>query len=76
MATTLSESTNLVDSAIGPLAVREQVVEGYDIDDHVHSTARAQALQLRLKYRAQLADQRFTGDRPPIDIEDVQVGGY
>ena len=77
MATTIvSESTHLVDSAIGPLAVTEKELTGFDIDDYVHTTVRSQAILLRMKEKAGTADPAFAADRPPVDIEDVSVGGF
>lgn len=76
MISVISQSTNLVDSAIGPLAVTETEVAGFDIDDYVHTTVRAQALLLRMKERASTADPVFAKDRDPVDIEDVSVGGF
>lgn len=76
MATTVSSSTTLVDTAIGPLAVTQATLSGFDIDDFVHSTVIAQATKLQMVYRIQTVDPRLTKGRPPVALDGQAIGGY
>ena len=68
--------SNLVDTAIGPVAVTISTVQGFDIDDYVHSTVRAQGIKLQIMQAARTADPRLAKNRPPIDLDGVTLGGY
>jgi hypothetical protein len=72
----LSQTVNLIDSAIGALAVMQTVVTGYDIDDLVHDQTRSQAIQLQFKNKVATVNPTLAANRPPINIEDAQVGGF
>jgi len=72
----INESFFILDSAIGPLGVRQATIIGFDIDDYVHSITIAQAIQLNLIRSIQNADTGLAQDRPPMNIEGNVVGGY
>lgn len=77
MATTVqSEEVSLVDTAVGPISVRTAVFSGYDIEDFVHDMVMSQGVQLRVFNAAGNADQRYTGDRLPVNIGGLEVGGF
>lgn len=72
----VKSQTNLIDTAIGPVAITESEVLGFGIEDYVHTAVRSQALKLQLKLKLSQADKRFTSNRYPVDIDGVRVGGF
>lgn len=76
MATELSKTVSVVDSAIGPVMMERAEVVGYDVDDYVKSTIESQATWLKMRAMALLADPKFTKDRPPVNLDDVTAGGW
>lgn len=72
----LNSKTTLVDTAIGPVAVTIETVDGVDIDDYVHEMCLAAGRDLQLKNIALKADQRFTSNRIPVSITGTKIGGY
>lgn len=76
MATETDVTESVLDSAIGPLKVRQSKITGFDIDNFVSTTVDSQATHLRMLYLMDTADPRFTKDRPPVRLADKEVGGY
>lgn len=76
MAAELSSTVSLTDIAIGPLAVKEQILVDFDIDDLVHYLALDQAEKMKLYTRAKNADPDLARDRVPVVVGDVAVGGF
>lgn len=76
MAIELSSSVNLVDIATGPLAVKEQILTEFDIDDLVHMLTVDQAEKMKLYNKASNADPDLAKDRLPVVVGDVAIGGF
>jgi hypothetical protein len=76
MATVAHVTTNLVDTAIGPVAVSDSLVDGFDVDDLVHSIVRAQAIKLQLIQKVRTADPRLAKNRPPVNLDGNAIGGF
>lgn len=76
MAKILDSTTFLTDTAIGPFATTITTLEGYDIDDFVHTTVKSQGIRLQLLYRVINADTRLTDNRPRVEVDGISVGGY
>ena len=76
MAKITSSTSNLVDTAIGPVAVVNIFTTNYDIDDFVHSTVRSQGIKLQLINKVQTADPRLAKDRPPVNLDGNVIGGF
>jgi hypothetical protein len=72
----IKESTSLVDSAIGPVAVTTQEFEGYDVDDYVRSATQSKAEYLRILNKASTVNTLDAEDRPPVDLDDIKIGGF
>jgi len=76
MATLLETTLNLIDTAIGPVGVKEDILVDFDIDDFVHDTIRSQGIFLQLINRVKTADSRFAANRFPVSVGGESVGGY
>lgn len=76
MPTIEKEETSLVDTAVGPIVVKDATYSEYDIDDFVHDVTLAQGAQLNLYNAATNVDERFTSDRLPVNVGDKKVGGF
>jgi hypothetical protein len=76
MATVVNQSTVLVDSGIGPVAVTQAILDNFDLDDFIHSITISQCIQLQLVNAIQAADQTLAEGRPPLSINGNIIGGY
>lgn len=75
--TVINSDTHLIDSAIGPLAVTTSTVEGFDIDDYVHSTVRDMAFRLQVQRIARQVNPQLAKNRMPVTLDDgTIVGGF
>ena len=72
----LDSKSHIVDSAVGPLMHTSSTIEGYTIDDYVHTELKALALKLRLAQAIEDADPRFTGNRTLVSAFGKSVGGF
>lgn len=72
----IETSSNLIDTAIGPVTHTASLVSDFDIDDYVHTTVRAQGIKMMLVRKASTSDARLAAGRTPVEINDVSVGGF
>ncbi len=72
----LDSKSYIVDSAAGPLMYTSRTLEGYTIDDYVHTELKALALKLRLAQAIDDADPRFTENRMRVSVLGKSVGGF
>lgn len=76
MATILDSTLNLIDTAIGPVGVKEDTLVNFDIDDFVHNTVRSQAIFLQLLNKIRTADSELAENRFPVSLGGESVGGF
>jgi hypothetical protein len=72
----ISKTSNLIDSAIGPVTLAASTLSDFDIDDYVHTTVRSQAIKNTVVYQASVADPRLADNRTPVDLEGITLGGF
>jgi len=76
MSKVIKETTSLLDSAMGPVAVTTTEFEKYDVDDFVQATVKSKAQYLRIVSKAKEINPLEVENRPPVDIANVKLGGY
>jgi uncharacterized protein YqkB len=76
MSKIIEEKISLIDSAMGPVAVKTTTIEGFNVDDFVKTTIESKAQFLRLKNKAALVNPLDVNNRPPVELDDVSIGGY
>lgn len=76
MADIIDESTSLLDSAIGPVAVTTTTYKGYNIDDYVRAAVVGRAELLRILNKARTINPLDVRNRPPVNIGDISLGGF
>lgn len=72
----LDSKSYVVDSAVGTLVHTTKTVEGYTIDDHVHTELRALAIKLRFSHAIDDADPRFAKNRMRVSAFGKSIGGF
>ena len=76
MAVEKKSTEHIIDTAIGPMSVKQTTVVGFDIDNFVQGTVDSQATYLRMLLLMDNAKPTFTKDRPPVRLGGKEVGGY
>jgi len=76
MATEISSILSILDCAVGPVVVKEDVLTDFDIDDFVHFVNMDQGEKMNLYQKASRADEELAKDRTPVEVGDISVGGF
>lgn len=69
-------STQVVDSAIGPIKVTISNVTGFDIDDYVQTRVVSIATAIKMQNLALNVKAASAKNRRKVSIGGVTVGGY
>ena len=72
----LDQTTSLIDSAIGPVAVTTTTYDRFDIDDYVSMTVASKAEYLRVLNKASTVNPLEAKNRPPVQVDEINLGGY
>lgn len=76
MAREISSTLSVMDTAVGPVAIKESVVDNYDIEDFIHDVLIDHAEKLSLYQKATRADKDLAENRTPVAVGDANVGGF
>lgn len=76
MANEISSTLSVMDTAVGPVAIKEAIVDNYDIEDFIHDVLINHAEKLSLYQKALRADKTIAENRTPVVVGDVSVGGF